>query len=150
MNRRDFAAAFAAVFGATLTVDPTEADAQPARRARRRRVRRRVVRRRYRRAAVTRVVLGRRLWVVPVGLAIGWELVHDNRVVVVREIKVVEREGARVEVAVVQDSAGKTEEVEMLREDTADNRKELEGTVLADSDRSTPGVETEIEEEVED
>jgi hypothetical protein len=109
-----------------------------------------VVRRRYRRLAVTRVVLGRRLWVVPVGLAIGWELVHDHRVVIVRDIKVVERDGARVEVAVVQDGAGKTEEVEVLREDTSDNRTELEGSVLADSEQNTPSVEAEIEEEIED
>jgi hypothetical protein len=149
MNRRDFAAACAAVFGATLAVNPTNAPAQAVRR-RRRRVRRRVVRRRYRRLAVTRVVLGRRLWVVPVGLAIGWELVHDNRVVIVREIKVVQRAGARVEVAVVQDGAGKTEEVEVLREDTPDNRKELEGSLVADSDQNTPSIEAEIEEEVED
>ena len=148
MNRRDFAAAFAAVFGAVLAVDPTNATAQPVRR-RRRRIRRRV-RRRYRRAAVTRVVRGRRLWVVPVGLAIGWELVHDDRVVIVREIKVVERDGAGVEVAVVQDDAGKTEEVEVLREDTPDNRKELEGSIIADSDQTSPGVEAEVEEEVED
>ena len=148
MNRRDLAAALAAVFGAALIVDPTHALAQAVRR-RRRRVRRRV-RRRHRRLAVTRVVRGRRLWVVPVGLAVGWELVHDNRVVIVREIKVVERDGARVEVAVVQDGAGKTEEVEVLREDTADNRNELEGSVIADSDQSTPGVEAEIEEEVDE
>jgi hypothetical protein len=147
MNRRDFAAAFAAVFGTALAVDPTNALAQPVRR-RRRRIRRRV-RRRFRRVAVTRVVLGRRLWVVPVGLAIGWELVHENRVVIVREIRVVERDRARVEVAVVQDSAGKTEEVEVLREDTRENRTELEGSVIADSDQTTPGVEAEIEEEVE-
>lgn len=149
MKRRDLAAAFAAVFGALLAVNSTDVAAQPALR-RRRRVRRRVVRRRYRRLAVTRVVLGRRLWVVPVGLAVGWELVHDNRVVVVREIKVVERGGARVEVAVVQDAAGKSEEVEVLREDTPDNRKELEGSVVADSDENTPSVEAEIEEEVDD
>lgn len=148
MNRRDFATALAAVIGIALHSQPNDAVAQPRRRARRR-VRRRV-RRRFRRVAVTRMVRGRRLWVVPVGLAIGWELVHENRVVVVKETKFVERDGANVEVVVVQDSAGATEEVEVLREDTAANRKELDGSILGDNDRSTPGVEAEIEEDVEE
>jgi hypothetical protein len=83
---------------------------------------------------------------VPVALAIGWELVHENRIVVVKEIRFVERDGVKVEVAVVEDSAGVTEEVEVLREDTAANRQELEGSLIADADRTTPGVAAEIEE----
>lgn len=147
MNRRDFSTAFATAMGVALAVGPGGALAQVLRR-RRRRVRRRV-RRHFRRVAVTRVVFGRRLWVVPVGLAIGWELVHDDRVVVVKELKVVESAGARSEVAVVQDSAGRIEEVELLREDTPENRKELEGSIIADSDKTTPGLEQEIEEQIE-
>jgi hypothetical protein len=85
---------------------------------------------------------------VPIGLAIGWELVHENRIVVVKQIKVVERDGAKVEVAVVQDSAGATEEVEVLREDTQANREELEGSVIADADQTTPGVAAEVEEDI--
>jgi hypothetical protein len=84
--------------------------------------------------------------VVPVGLAAGWELAYENRIVVVKEIKVVEKDGAKVQVAVVQDSSGKLEDVEILREDTDENRKNLEGSVLPDDDKKTPGVEAEIED----
>jgi hypothetical protein len=115
---------------------------------RRRRIRRRI-RRRMRRRAVTRMVRGRPFWVVPVGLAVGWELMHDHRVVIVQETRFIERDGARVEVAVVRDSDGRTEQVDLLREDTADNRKDLQGSVLSDDDKSTPGVDDEIEEEVD-
>lgn len=148
MNRRALSAALAALLGAAIAADPLAVGAQVVRR-RRRRVRRRI-RRRFRRRAVTRVVLGRRFWVVPLGLAIGWELVHDNRVVVVKETRIVERDGNRVEVAVVADSSGSTEEIEIIREDTAENREELEGSRIADGDRATPGIDTEIEEEVDD
>ena len=86
---------------------------------------------------------GRHVWVVPVGLAVGWELVHENRVVIVRETRYVQKEGARVEVAVVADKDGKTEEIEVVREDNADNRKELEGSTLPDDDETTPGIERE-------
>jgi hypothetical protein len=89
--------------------------------------------------------------VVPVGLVVGWELVHAGRVVVVKEIKVIERDGAEVEVATVQDTNGKAEQVEITREDSAANAKNLEGSVIADEDKMTPGIdgETEVEEEVE-
>jgi hypothetical protein len=55
-------------------------------------------------------------------------------------------------VATVQDSNGKTERVEITREDTADNKDDLEGSVIADRDNSTPGIESEadVEEEVEE
>jgi hypothetical protein len=115
----------------------------------RRRVRRRV-RRRIRRPVVTRVIAGRPAWVVPLGLAVGWELVHDNRVVVVKEIKTFDRSGAKVQVAVVEDSSGKREEVDIFREDTSENSKNLEGSILADSDKTTPGVEKEEEVEVDE
>jgi hypothetical protein len=98
-----------------------------------------------------RTIAGRRVWVAPVALAVGWELMLDNnRVVVVRETKFVERGGTKVEVAVVQGSDGKTEELEIVREDTAENRKDLEGSVLADGDKTTPGVEKEEDVEVDD
>jgi len=98
---------------------------------------------------VFRTVAGRRIWVAPVALAVGWELaLADNRVVVVKETKFVERSGARVEVAVVQGSDGKTEEIEITREDTADNAKDLQGSVLSDDDKTTPALEK--EEEVEE
>ncbi|MEQ1579487.1 MAG: hypothetical protein ABL964_02755 [Steroidobacteraceae bacterium] len=148
MNRRGFfTVLMAALSGALLAAD-AEAQVGVRRRARRR-VRRRI-RRRIRRRAVTRVVLGRPFWVVPFGMVVGWELMHENRVVVVKETKIIEREGRKVEVAVVQDDKGKTEEVEILREDNADNGKDLEGSRLADDDKSTPAVDAEIEEEVDE
>jgi hypothetical protein len=93
------------------------------------------------------MVLGRPVWVVPVGLAIGWELVHENQVVVVKETKFVEIGGAKTEVVIVQHSNGKTEQVEVAREDTPENGANLEGTILPADDTKTPGVEAEIEVE---
>jgi hypothetical protein len=148
MNRRGFLAVLSATLSGTLLAAEAEAQVGVRRRARRR-VRRRI-RRRIRRRAVTRVVLGRPFWVVPFGMIVGWELMHENRVVVVKETKIIEREGSKVEVAVVQDDTGKTEEVEILREDNAENAKDLEGSRLADADKSTPAVEADIEEEVEE
>jgi len=115
----------------------------------RRRVRRRV-RRRIRRRATFRIVRGRRVWVAPVALAVGWELALNNRVVVVKETKFVERDGAKVEVAVVQDADGKTEEIEIVRENTTENSENLQGSVLSDDDKTTPAVENEEEVEVEE
>jgi hypothetical protein len=148
MNRRGFFAVLTAALSGVLLVDEADAQAGVRRRARRR-VRRRI-RRRIRRRAVTRVVLGRPFWVVPVGMVVGWELMHENRVVVVKETKIIERDGNKVEVAVVQDQQGKTEQIDLLREDNADNAKDLEGSRLADNDKSTPAVEAEVEEEVDD
>jgi hypothetical protein len=85
-------------------------------------------------------MFGRPFWVVPVGLVVGWELMHHDRVVVVKETRIIEKDGQKTEVAVVQDSTGKTEEVEILREDNAENPEELEGSVVPDEDSSTPTV----------
>ena len=157
MNRRQFLTGLVA--GAvSLTVLPALADAAtPARRRRRRRRVRRRIRRRIRRRAVRRMVRGRPFWVVPVGLAVGWELLHEDRVVVVREVRVVEVDGVKTEIAVVVPADAKVEpgrtaaveEIAILREDTKDNAEELEGSRLPDDDKSTPGREVEIEEEVE-
>lgn len=147
MKRRGFLTAILVTLSSASMLSATD-DAAAATLRRRRRVRRRI-RRRMRRRAVTRIVMGRPFWVVPVGLAVGWELVHDQRVVEVKEIRIMERDGARVEVAVVQDSDGRTEQVDILREDTADNRQALQGSILPDDDKSTPGVADEIEEEVD-
>jgi len=124
-------------------------EAEAGRRRRRRRVRRRI-RRRIRRRVVRRVVFGRPFWVVPVGLAIGWELMDNDRVVVVKETKVVEKESQSVEVLVVVDTSGNTEEIEVVREDTSENTAELEGSDLPDDDTSTPSVSVEVEVEVEE
>jgi len=145
MNRRTLLASLASVVGGLLLVLGTgETEAGPRARRHRRRVRRRI-RRRHRRRAVRRIVNGRPVWVVPVGLAVGWELAQENRVVLVQETRIVEREGVKVEIAVVQGDDGGTSEIEIVREDTATNRKELEGSALADGDATTPGVEVEIE-----
>lgn len=93
------------------------------------------------------MVGGRLFWVVPVGLLVGWELAYQNRVVVVKEIKTVERQSVKVEVAVVQNSDGTIEEVDILREDSDENGKDLEGSVLPAGDKSTPAVEVEVEVE---
>lgn len=157
MNRRQFLAGLVAG-AASLTILPGLGEAAtPARRRRRRRRVRRRIRRRVRRRAVRRLVRGRPFWVVPVGLVVGWELMHEDRVVVVREIKVVEIEGEKTEVAVVVDPSAKVEagkapafeEIPIVREDTKDNAVELEGSRLPDDDKTTPGVEAEIEEEIE-
>lgn len=158
MNRRIFLSmiiltAIAPLLGAGLTVHAHDVRAHGRVRwvRRRRRVRRRIrVRRHIRRRAFTRVVFGRPFWVVPVALAVGWELAHANRVVVVKEIKIVERDARRVEVAVVQDGSGKTEQIEITREDTKDNAESLPGSVIANDDKTTPGIEREEEVEVEE
>src|SRR5689334_12543320 len=86
----------------------------------RRRHMRRVRRRRIRRRVIWRTHAGRRALVVPVGVAVGWELMVDDRVVVVHEVK--------NDVIVVKDASGKTEEIAIVKEDTADNSAELEGS----------------------
>ncbi|MEQ1898854.1 MAG: hypothetical protein ABL971_15885 [Vicinamibacterales bacterium] len=111
---------------------------------------RRRVRRRIRRRVAFRVVAGRRIWIAPVALVIGWELaLDDNRVVVVKETKIVERSGVKVEVVVVQGADGKTEELEIVRENTAENSKDLQGSTLPDDDKTTPATEKEEDVEVD-
>jgi hypothetical protein len=115
----------------------------------RRRVRRRV-RRRIRRRVTFRIVAGRWIWMAPVALAVGWELVlNNNRVVVVKEIKFIERSGTKVEIAVVQGADGKIEEIEIVRENTAENSNDLQGSILPDEDKTTPAIEKEEEVEVD-
>ncbi|MBX7098561.1 MAG: hypothetical protein K1X89_12690 [Myxococcaceae bacterium] len=140
MDRRTLNRSLLLGLAAALT---TEALAGPRRRRIRRRVRRRI-RRRIRRHVLWRTVAGRRLLVVPVAVAVGWELAVDQRVVVVREV--------RAETVVVADlKTSATEELPAVREDDAENAKELPGTVLAEGDTTTPSRETEeeVEEEVD-
>ena len=148
-GRRRFLISLGSILAATaLTPWDSEAGQRRVRRARRR-VRRRV-RRRIRRRMVRRMVLGRPVWVAPVALAVGWELaLASNQVVVVKETKYVERAGARVEVVVVQGSDGKTQELEIVREDRPENAKDLEGSLIAENDKTTPGIEKEEEVEVD-
>jgi hypothetical protein len=139
MKRRDLLSGVFAIFGAIALAPTAEAEPRPRRVARWPR-RRRYYRRRFRRFAFTRVVFGRPFWVVPVGMMVGWELMHRNRVVVVKETRIVEKDGQKTEVAVIQDSTGKAEQVEILREDNVENADELEGSVVPDDDTSTPTV----------
>jgi hypothetical protein len=139
MDRRKFFGALTAPLGIVLGLSLADALAYDNPR---RRIRTRLrVRRRIRRHAFIRLRFGRPFWVVPVGLAVGWELSLRNRVVVVRDTRIVEKGGVRTEVAVVQGPDGKSEQVEITREDTAENRKNLEGSVLDDSDTTTPAIE---------
>jgi hypothetical protein len=138
MNRRKLVA-FTLPLGIVLALGAGESSAYDNPR---RRVRVRVRgRRRFRRHAFTRVMFGRPVWVVPTGLAVGWELAHTNRVVVVREIRTVETNGQKTEVAVVQDATGKSEEVEITRQDSAENSTELEGSEIPEDDAGSPGIE---------
>ena len=149
-TRRRFILTSLAAAGSCTFSFLADSEAQPQQpRRRRHRVRRRV-RRRHRRRVAIRHHNGRDVWVVPVSLAAGWELQHDNRVVIVRSVNVVEVDGAQTEVIVVENEDGSTEEVEILREDSGDNSVELEGSELDDSDTSTPSVDVEVEEWVEE
>jgi hypothetical protein len=107
--------------------------------------------RRYRRHVFWRTVGARRLLVVPLAAAVGWELAMGPEVVVVHEVKTVEVDGAPREVMVVIHTDGKKEQVEIAREDTRENAVELEGTVVAAASATVPArsVEVEVEEEVE-
>lgn len=148
MDRRSFLSAFLPAAGVALILGASDSAFGQIRR--RRRIRRRIrVRRRIRRRVVVRTMFGRPFWVVPVGLVVGWELMHRDRVVVVKEIKVVEKDGNKIEVATVQDASGKVEHVEITREDTPENSKDLKGTELPAHDKATPAIESEEEREEE-
>lgn len=104
-----------------------------------------------RRRAVWRMG-ARRALLVPLGLAVGWELAvaaqtagQPDVVVVVREFKVVE--GQQVVVTVGPDGA--VQEFPIDRQDTPENTVVLQGSELALTDTATPGVEAEVEEEQE-
>lgn len=84
------------------------------------RVRRRVWRRRIRRHVAWHVIGARRLLVVPLAVAVGWELFVDNKVVVVKEVH-------RHKV-VVEHVDGKTETIEVVKQDTPENTKSHEGS----------------------
>lgn len=113
LARRHFASIVAAAVAAAVVPAPAWG-------GRRRRKVRRVRRRRIRRRVIWRTAGGRRVLVVPVGVAVGWELMVDDRVVVVHEV--------RTDVIVVKDASGKTEEIAVAKEDTDDNKAELEGS----------------------
>lgn len=136
MNRRNIFAALAVPLGGALTLKASEVFAYDNPR----RWVRTPARRRIRRPVVIETRFGRPFWVVPVELVAGWELSQANRVVVVRETHVIQRAGVKSEVAIVQDTIEKLEQVEITREDTAENRKNLRGSVLDDADTTTPAI----------
>jgi hypothetical protein len=136
MNRRNVLTMLVAPVALGLALNTTSALAGVH--PKRKRIR---VRRRIRRHAFTRVVWGRPFWVVPMGLAAGWELAHLGRVVVVKETRFIEKDGRRTEVALVEDASGKREEIDITREDTAENGTNLQGSALPEGDTATPGVE---------
>ncbi len=123
--------------GLLLLISPT-ALAHPGRpghshRAKRRRkVRRRVRRRRIRRRVGWRLVRGRRVLVVPLGIAVGWELVVDDHIVIVKEV--------HTHKIVVEKTDGSVQSIDVEKGDTAENAKDLEGS----------DYEVEVEEEVEE
>ncbi len=139
MRRREFFSAIAMPMAAIAILGASGSQAYPNSR-RKRRIR---VRRRIRRVAFTRVVFGRPLWVVPVALAVGWELLHRDRVVVVKETRIVERDGKKSEIAVIEDQHGQSDSVEITREDTTDNAANLPGSVVSEGDNRTPAIESE-------
>ena len=93
-----------------------------------------------------RTITGRRVAVVPVGVVVGWQLSMPDRVVVVHEVKTVYVEGVPQERIVVVGDDGYREEIPIVREDTADNKKELKGSELPSTDTTTPALEVEVEE----
>jgi hypothetical protein len=125
MSRRMFLTGFLVFFASPTSL------VFPGPRKRRRRRRRRFWRRRTRRRVLWRDIGGRRLLVVPLGIAVGWELMKDDKVVVVKEV--------HKHTIVVAHADGKTEEIEIAKEDTKENSKNLEGSKY----------EVEVEEEVE-
>lgn len=62
---------------------------------------------------------GRVWWVVPLGLAIGQELLHENQRVRVRALWQVQVDGAPREMARVVDAAGLARDVEIVRDGAA-------------------------------
>lgn len=135
-----------ALVGAAAVAAAPEAIAAPRRRVRRRTRRRtrRRVRRRHRRRVTRRVVAGVSYLVVPVSVAVGWELMMDNQVYTVTKIVPATADGP--ETVIITASNGQTQTMAILREDTPENAAELEGSEIPEGDTSTPGIESEVDE----
>lgn len=120
--------------GAATLIFGIDADARPPFR-KRRRVRRRVRRRmgRMRRRARWAMRAGRRALIVPVGLAVGWELMVENRVALVQSV------GSGQAVVRYVDGGG-VETIQVAMENTADNSEVLPGSEY----------EAEVEEEFDE
>lgn len=74
--------------------------------------------------------------VVPLAVAVGWELFIDDKVVVVKEV--------HEHKVIVEHSDGRAEEIEVAKEDTEENAKDLEGSEYEEE------IEEEVEEDEED
>jgi len=148
MTRRNAVRTLAAAV-LSLIAGATAGPLARERRRRRRRVRRRI-RRRIRRRVFFRMAAGRRLLIVPVAAAAGWELVVEKEVVVIKEVRAVEKGGTPSEILVVVRTDGTEKEYAAAREDNKTNGADLEGSVLADDRKDVPGIESEVEEEVEE
>jgi bifunctional DNA-binding transcriptional regulator/antitoxin component of YhaV-PrlF toxin-antitoxin module len=115
-GRRRFLASI--LVGVVWLLVPGLGEAGPRERRHRRRLRRR--RRRIRRRVAWRVLGPRRLLVVPVAVAAGWELDIGRRIVFVQEV--------HPDYVIVKHTSGATEKIEVVKEDTAENTKDLEGS----------------------
>jgi len=111
---------------------------------RQRRKRHRRVRRRIRRRVTWRALGKRRVVVAPKAPRPGWELAvaaeqpgAPDEVVVVKEVK--------PDVLVVAAADGSTRNIEYVPEDTPENSRDLEGSVLPEGD-AAPYLESDIEE----
>lgn len=82
-----------------------------------------------------RTVAGRSVVVIPVATTVGWELEVESQVVVVTSVQ--PASGDQPETITVQDSSGSTSTMEVVREDTADNGVELEGTEVEEEPAAT-------------
>ena len=93
-----------------------------------------------------RTSFGRSCSVVPVRRSwlVAEYLRTQNEFVVVRETHFIGKAGVKSEVAIVQDAGDKLEQVDIIREDTAENSRNLQGSVLDDGDTTTPAMSERI------
>jgi bifunctional DNA-binding transcriptional regulator/antitoxin component of YhaV-PrlF toxin-antitoxin module len=105
--------------------------ARPRRRRRKlsRTTKARRARRRVRRRVSWRVVSGRRRLIVPVAVAVGWELQSGPDVLLVKEV--------HEHHVIVEKEDGTTEKVDIIKEDTPENLENIEGSLI-EEDASEP------------
>lgn len=98
-------------------------------------------RHRIRRRLLVRTHRGRIEYVVPTDLAVGWELQHAARVVLVRELQVSGPEASRIEIAIVSLLDESIERLPITRENTDENRVSLVGSLIEPDDPESPAIE---------
>ena len=91
------------------------------------------------------MIAGRRVAVVPFAVAAGWELSLGPRVVVVREVRL-------TTIVVADPAGGPPEEIDIQKEDNAENTPDDRGSPITDGDTSTPALvaEEDVDEEVDE